>query len=305
MSAFGSHRTGSTDYDLRSLQHERRMLAQYRQTAPRDAALLQPLANACWRAASFEWKLYQDAETTRRLWGESARALAQGFTRRRPGFDPSPDQFTLALHLAIAARERDAFTSLAMTDSNFRSGALREARAFRGSRALFHLAEGYALVSRALVERAANAADAAQDTLASARAESERSWWEAQFPDARDAAWRISEHEAVCALLCAVARRLSEFSPHPVHTPHNGDDEANAREFSLVIDEALLRLDEFVASDPDHHPKLYVWLPGIALCALASSAGLPMQWLNERIEAGADGYSRLPKELLRNTTARD
>src|SRR3712207_928902 len=89
---------GTNDYDLRSLQHERRMLAAYRKTAPEDAALLQPLANACWLAASFEWIIYRDAETVRRLWAESARTLAQGFSRRRAGFDPSPDQFVLAFY---------------------------------------------------------------------------------------------------------------------------------------------------------------------------------------------------------------
>ena len=68
----------SADYDLRSLNHERRMLAVYRRQSSHDPAALQPLANACWRAASFEWALYRDPETVRRLWGEAADTLARG-----------------------------------------------------------------------------------------------------------------------------------------------------------------------------------------------------------------------------------
>src|ERR671916_778996 len=207
MSADANSKPG--DYDLRSLQHERRMLAVYRRQAATDASALQPLANACWRAASFEWALYGDSDTVRRLWGEAAGALARGFARRQPGFDPSPDQLILALHFAIAARERDAFTTLAMSAPNLRDGALREARAFRSSRAHFHLAEGYALTARALVEQKAHPARAAVASLEAARAESDRGWWERQFPDPLDAAWRVSEHEAVCALLSAVARRVA------------------------------------------------------------------------------------------------
>src|SRR5918997_2156573 len=129
---------GAGDYDLRSLQHERRMITAYRRrAADGDSSFLQPLANACWRASMFEWALYREADVVRRLWAEAARTLADGFARRRPGFDPSPDQLILALHFAIAARERDAFTTLALTAPNLRDGALREAHAFRSSRAHF------------------------------------------------------------------------------------------------------------------------------------------------------------------------
>lgn len=278
------------------------MLAEYRRGVMNDGALLQPLANACWRRAAFEWQLYAEVETVRRLWGESARALAQGFTRRRPGFDPSPDQFVLALHFSIAAREREAFTSLALTNPDARGRVLREARAFRGSRAHLHLAEGYAQVARALVERQAEAARAAVVSLETARAENDHGWWHRQFPTALDAAWRISEHEALCVLLGAIARRLAgSFSTRPEDSEEQQDDEEEAAtEFARVVDETLLRLEQFVEHDPNHHPKLYLWLPGLALCALAASAGLPVGWLHERHEAKAPGYARLPLALLRN-----
>ncbi|HEX8455933.1 MAG TPA: hypothetical protein VF656_01325 [Pyrinomonadaceae bacterium] len=292
----------SSDYDLRSLQHERRMLVEYRRGAPQDAALLQPLANACWRAASFEWQLYADADTVRHLWGEAAHALAQGFTRRRPGFDPSPDQFTLALHFSIAAREREVFTALALTDTEARARVLREARAFRGSRAHLHLAEGYAQVARALVERAAAPARAAGELLAASLAESDHGWWHRQFPTALDAAWRISEHEALCVLLGAVARRLVKaYSVEPGDARDEEWNDEEAAQFERVVDETLLRLEQFVEHDPNHHPKLYLWLPGLALCALAASAGLPMDWLAARHEDDAGtSYARLPLALLRN-----
>lgn len=275
------------------------MLAVYRRQSAHDASALQPLANACWRAACFEWALYRDAETVRRLWGEAAAALARGFARRQPGFDPSPDQLILALHFAIAAREREAFTTLAMSAPNLREGALREARAYRSSRAHFHLAEGYALVARALVEQKPNPARAAAASLEAARAESDRGWWERQFPDPLDAAWRVSEHEAVCALLSAVARRVND---EPAGAPTEESDAAAAEEFARTVDETLARLEHFLAHDPNHHPKLYAWLPGLSLCALAASAGFPMDWLAERHEFATEGYERLPPELLRRTS---
>jgi hypothetical protein len=296
MSSSANQPTG--DYDLRSLNHERRMLAVYRRQSAHDASALQPLANACWRAACFEWALYRDAETVRRLWGEAAGALARGFARREPGFDPSPDQLVLALHFAIAAREREAFTTLAMSAPNLRDGALREARAFRSSRAHFHLAEGYALTARALVEQKAHPARAAVAALEAARAESDRGWWERQFPDPLDAAWRVSEHEAICALLSAVARRVAD---EQTDAPREEADAAAAEEFASTVDETLARLEHFIAHDPDHHPKLYAWLPGLSLCALAASAGFPVDWLAERHERETEGYERLPPELLRRT----
>lgn len=275
------------------------MLGVYRRQSAHDAAALQPLSNACWRAACFEWALYRDAETARRMWGEAAGALARGFARRQPGFDPSPDQLVLALHFAIAAREREAFTTIALSAPNLRDGALREARAFRSSRAHFHLAEGYALVARALVEQKPHPARGAVASLEAARAESDRGWWERQFPDPLDAAWRVSEHEAVCALLSAVARRVADEQPDAA--TREEADAAAAEEFARTVDETLARLENYVAHDPNHHPKLYAWLPGLALCALAASAAFPMQWLAERHEREAEGYERLPPKLLFRT----
>jgi hypothetical protein len=295
------HNAGA--YDLRSLSHERRMLSVYRaRVADGDASHAQPLANACWRASMFEWALYRDADVVRRLWVEAARTLAEGFARRRPGFDPSPDQLTLALHFAVASREREAFTQIALAAPASREGALRGARAFRTSRAHFHLAEGYALLARALVERRPNAARAAVQSLDAARQESDRGWWERQFPGPLDAAWRASEHDAVCALLGAVARRLVGQDTDGGAARVEDEAELSA-EFARTVDDALVRLKRFTETDANHHPKLYVWLPGLAACALAASAALPVGWLSQRYESRADGYERLPFELLDNPQA--
>lgn len=289
-------------YDLRSLNHERRMLSVYRsKVADGDASHAQPLANACWRASMFEWALYREADVVRQLWAEAALTLADGFAHRRHGFDPSPDQLVLALHFAVASREREAFTQVALAAPASREGALRGARAFRTSRAHFHLAEGYALVARALVERQPAPARAAVQSLEAARAENDRGWWERQFPDPLDAAWRASEHESVCALLGAVARRLVRQGDDGA--PHPEDEDDLAAGFARTVDETLVRLKRFVETDANHHPKLYVWLPGLAVCALAASAALPVGWLTERYESKADGYERLPFELLNNPQA--
>lgn len=308
MPAFSESDARVGDYDLRSLQHERRMIAAYRRSSPDDATLLQPLANACWRAACFEWKLYKEVETTRRLLGEAARALAQGFSRRRAGFDPSPDQFVLALALSLAAREREAFTALALTDPNPRTGAMREAQAFTGSRSHFHLAEGFSFVAKAIFERSVQAARSALQSINAAREESDRGWWTRQFPDALDAAWRIDEHEAICLLLGAVAHKIADehaTTDDPattVETDAEAKDARVAEKFADAIEDALHTLRRYVEQDTHHHPKLYFWLPGIALCALARSAGIRINWLEERRAASPVEYSRLPLELIRKGT---
>src|SRR5262245_36597019 len=97
----------TTQYDVRSLQHERRMLDLYRAASVRDTALLQPLANACWRLSAFEWRLSEDSDLIRTLWREGARALADGFIRKRLRVQQAPDQLLLALHLAFASRSFD------------------------------------------------------------------------------------------------------------------------------------------------------------------------------------------------------
>ncbi|HEY0078951.1 MAG TPA: hypothetical protein VGB73_09925 [Pyrinomonadaceae bacterium] len=288
------------DYDHRSLKHERQMMATYRTASARDGASLQPLANSCWRAACFEWKLYRSVGTTRRLLGEAARTLARGFLRRRPGFDPNPEQYILGLHASIAARERDAFIALAAADPNPRTGILREARAFLGSRTHFRLAEGYALVARAVIEREQAKAREACQMLEAARVENEREWWERQFPDPLEAAWRNSEHEAVCVLLAAVAGRIVSEAEAAEAGQTLDESEETLKSFASVVDRALERLQEFVERDVNHHPKLYLWLPGIALCGLASSAGVPLDWLERQHEANNPVYQRLPLELLGN-----
>lgn len=49
------------------------MLDAYRRRAQDgDAAALQPLANACLRAAAFTWAVRRDAFAVRKLWGEAA-----------------------------------------------------------------------------------------------------------------------------------------------------------------------------------------------------------------------------------------
>ena len=87
----------------------------------------------------------------------------------------------------------------------------------------------------------------------------------------------------------------------PRRGPKSEDDLAT--DFARTVDETLVRLKRFVETDANHHPKLYVWLPGLAVCALAASAALPVGWLSERYESKADGYERLPFELLNNPQA--
>ncbi|HYN85846.1 MAG TPA: hypothetical protein VER32_11360, partial [Pyrinomonadaceae bacterium] len=164
------------------------------------------------------------------------------------------------------------------------------------------LAAGYAGVARALVERKAGAALAAAESLDAARRESDAGWWERQYPNPLESAWRAAEHEAVCTLLGAVARRAAEWLAEEGRAAAV-DENDSAEEFARAVDDALVRLSRFVTRDANHHPKLYVWLPGLALCALAASARLPVGWLAERHESKTDGYERLPPELLQNPPA--
>lgn len=273
------------------------MLDVYRRKAPNDATLLRPLANAGWRAASLEWTLHKEVATVRRLYTEAAAALAQGFARRRGGFDPSPDQLILAFHFAIAGRARDTFTSLASSAPDLQIRAPYGGRAFRGSRAHLLLAESYTLLARALVERKSIPAHVPQ-LLRAAQEGSDSNWWESQFPDALEVAWRMREHEAVCVLLSIVAGLVANAAPPPNDDDIDVRDDQAANEFATVIDATLLRLEEFTNADANHHPKLSVWLPGVALCILAGGTGLQMDWLLARYDARAPGYARLPIELL-------
>jgi hypothetical protein len=69
-------------------------------------------------------------------------------------------------------------------------------------------------------------------------------------------------------------------------------------EFMSLMDHALLSLDRFIESEINHRPKLYFWLPGIALTILAERAGLPLEWLQVREEDNHKGYARLPLKLV-------
>lgn len=287
----------ATNYDERSLTHERRMMEIYRRKISGDATMLQPLANACWRAAAFEWKLNKSERAARTHLKEAAQTLAQGFSKRPAGFDSNPDQLILALNFSIVGREGDAFVSLAMNAPNLRGSLFHNTQAFRSSLTHFYLAEGYALLSRAIVERRRRLAEAAVKEFRAALESRERDWWERQFPAPLEAAWRMSEHESVCLLLKAIAEKLASEK----NEDREEAEERLTEQFSSTIDETLRRLDEFVKIDVGHHPKLYFWLPGVAICILASSAGFNMDWLIERCEKPEAGiYERLPIPFLSN-----
>lgn len=286
----------ATSYDERSLTHERRMMEIYRRKISSDAAMMQPLANACWRAAAFEWHLNKNERAARTMLREAAQTLAQGFSKRPSGFDSNPDQLICAINFAIVGREKDAFVSLAMNAPNLRGSLFHNAQGFRSSQSHFFLAEGYALLSRSIAERRRRHAESAVQEFRAAIESIERGWWERQFPAPLEAAWRMSEHESVCLLLKAIAEKISD--------EQNEDDEIEEElttKISSTFDEALRRLDQFVTIDTDHHPKLYFWLSGLAVCTLAASAGFDMTWLIERYEKSETGYDRLPIEFLKST----
>ena len=177
---------------------------------------------------------------------------------------------------------------------------MRDSEAFRGARALIDLAEGYALTACALVERNPGIIRPAREMLTSARLASERRWWKLQFVDPLEAAWRFREHEATCEMLSVIAEQIAVCNDSRAPTAieaTNAAPERRAAEFVALLDEALGDLHDFVSRATDHHPKLYVWLPGVALYRLASSSGLP---LDESLIRSSDAskYERLPAELL-------
>lgn len=282
-------------YMQSALQHERRMLTNYRDAASRDAGALQPLANACWRAASFEWGLHKNSEVVQRLWAEGARALAAGWSRRRPNFNPAPDQFALALDLAVAAREPDAFTQLAHVDPALRTPPARAAQTSRGFRSLTAHAQAYGLVARAVVARDRGPLAQASEALQVARNEIDAAWWDEQFPQPIEAAWRCRQHQVVCQLLTLITEQIHETAGGDVLPATRGRQ--LAEDFADVMDDALHRLHAFVTADVNHHPKLYLWLPGIALCRLAASSNLVLANLAARAAAQPARYAPLPLAL--------
>ncbi len=286
----------TSEYDLRSLQHEQRMLDLYRRRSASDGGLLEPLANACWRAAAFDWRLHEEPSSIRRLWDEAARALYEGFARKRAGFERSPEELLLAVHFSIATRAFDLVGSLmhmipAVPSSN---------RNRRIARSTLLLLDGYLSIARAIVERKKEHARAAQGLLEEARTGADYDWWKQQFPSSREVEWKINEHEATRGLLSVVARLVVKQTSRWENNQDNGPDfdMPICMEFVSLMDDALLSLDRFVESEMNHRPKLYFWLPGIALSILAESAGLPLEWLQIREEDHQKGYSRLPLKLV-------
>jgi hypothetical protein len=284
----------TTDYDLRSLQHERRMLDLYRRQAPRDGGLLQPLANACWRAAAFDWHLHEDTGATRRLCEEAARALTEGFVRKRAGFDRGPEDLLLAVHFAIASRSFDLLKSL----MHLVPAQPPRGRSRRPARSQLLLLEGYLSLARAIIERKAEHARAARSLLEEARVDLDRESWRKQFPTAREVDWRIDEHEATRRLLSVIARHIVENTWRWEHHQDIEPDPDITTEFFSLMDSVMLSLDRFIESELKHNPKLYFWLPGIAVSILAESAGLPLDVLQGRYLDSHKGYVRLPLKLV-------
>lgn len=286
----------ASEYDLRSLQHEQRMLDLYRQQSASDGGLLQPLANACWRAAAFDWRLNEDPDSIRRLWTEAARALAEGFVRKRAGFGRGPEELLLAVHFSIASKAFDLAKSLIHMVPAIPSST--RGRGMRRSPLL--LLDGYLSIVRAVVERKKEHAREGQVLLEEARAESDYDWWKQQFPSAHEVTWKIDEYEATRGLLSVIARLVCQQTSQWENNEHyEADfDVPICMEFMSLMDSALLSLDRFIESEINHRPKLYFWLPGIALSILAERAGLGLEWLQDRQQDSQPGYARLPLALV-------
>jgi len=270
------------------------MLELYRKGSATDGGLLQPLANACWRAAAFEWRLHEDTDSIRALWAETARALAEGFMRKRAGFEQSAEQLLLAVHFSIAARNFDLVGSLthqipAMSLST---------RARRLARSPLLLLEGYLSIVRAIVERKREHAVTAECLLEEARGESDNDWWKQQFPSGLEATWRLNEHEATRGLLGVIAGLVRQQNLQWEQNQLSASelDQPDSSQFTDLMDGVLLRLEQFMETELNHRPKLYFWLPGIALTVLAESAGLHLDWLRARQQQ--KGYDRLPFKLV-------
>jgi len=286
----------TSEYDVRSLLHEQRMLELYRRGSANDGGLLEPLANACWRAAAFDWALHEDSGSIRRLWEEAARALTEGFVRKRAGFGRSPEELLLAVHFSISTRAFDLVSSL----MHMSPAVPSKARGRRIARSTLALLDGYLAITRAVVERKKGHARTAQTFLEEARPESDNDWWREQFPSSHEVSWKMAEHEAIRGLLKVIARQVLKQSSH---WETNQDSESDfdlsiCMEFASLVDGALLSLDRFIESEMNHRPKLYFWLPGIALSILAERAGLPLEWLQVREEDSERGYARLPLKLV-------
>lgn len=301
-----THLTGvDSEYALRSLHHETKMLALYRRQAAANPALRRAWVNACCRAAAFEWVLSQDCDKVELLWREAVHVLQQSCAAHSPNTRPETDQLLLGLHLALITREAEAFRSLAHFATQAQS--LRTARQTTVS-TRYHLVEGYGLLAVALLEQRLEPARAALQSLRAALATSNCQSWRRHAPNLLAAGWWMAEHRAVCMLLKAVTEIIlqsdapaiasspwllpasARFSPEP--TP------PFSAQFALAMDDALLRLEKFVTLDAAHHPKLFLWIPGLALCHFARSAQVSLEWLSQRFSPPQPGYTRLPEALL-------
>lgn len=104
----------------------------------------------------------------------------------------------------------------------------------------------------------------------------------------------VGEHwrDTTCLLLDLVAEQIAESRATSELI------EPRAQRFISLLDETLGELQNFVGRAIDHYPKLYVWLPGVALCRLAASAGLPLEDLRRETAAAVTTTTT-------TTTARD
>jgi hypothetical protein len=284
----------TTDYNERSLQHERHMLDLYRKRAASDGSLLQPLANACWRAAAFEWQTHQDAEAVLSLWEEAARTLSEGFTKKPLGFERNPEQLLLAINFSIASRTEDVARTLLHVTTASTPGSRQQRHADAG----MLLAKGYQSILRALAERRVEAVRNAQYSIEEARLGSNHNLSPASFSEKVD--WDSDEQSVINTLLTVIANVAEENITR--HTSIPSDYE---REFGSLMDSTLLSLEQFCEMELDHRPKFYCWLPGVALTLLAADAGLPLGWLSDRYDVGQAGYERLPLVMVQKALARN
>jgi hypothetical protein len=256
------------------------MLDVYRSRSTREPGFLQPLANACWRASAFEWQLYEDSAAIRGLWEEGARALAEGFVRKRIRPEQAPEQLLLAMHLALASRSFELVRRLTQL-------TLHHQRTKPGRSRLF-LIEAHLAIARAVFEEGSESPETIERLLDEARAELDTHVQPSQFVSNREAFWKADEHVFVCSLLKLVASLLA-----------SGEiDLSIESRFASTMDTALERVSQFVEGETNHRPKFYFWLPGVALTILAEVAGLSLEWLHERHREKIPHYTRLPLKLI-------
>ncbi|HEX2270256.1 MAG TPA: hypothetical protein VHH35_12000, partial [Pyrinomonadaceae bacterium] len=130
--------------------------------------------------------------------------------------------------------------------------------------------------------------------------EADHEWWQQQSPSESEVSWKITEHEAIRNLLTVITHLVQRQSSHWENdkTSEADLDLSICMEFMTVMDKVLFELDRFIESEINHRPKLYFWLPGIALSILAERAGLSLEWLQVRHEENHAGYNRLPLNLV-------